>query len=88
LKFNPLVIVNDGESPLVKQIENVIEKLLNDKRELNNREDIDFLVHSFYKQVLKDEKLSPFFTDNQEECIENHGQKTLISIFVLKQSNG
>jgi predicted nicotinamide N-methyase len=33
------------------------------------------------------EKLSPFFTDNQEECIENHGQKTLISIFVLKQSN-
>jgi dephospho-CoA kinase len=61
LKFNPLVIVNDGESPLVKQIENVIEKLLNDKRELNNREDIDFLVHSFYKQVLKDEMLAPFF---------------------------
>jgi dephospho-CoA kinase len=61
LKFNPLVIVNDGKSPLVKQIENVIDKLLNNKRELNNREDIDFLVHSFYKQVLKDEMLAPFF---------------------------
>jgi dephospho-CoA kinase len=61
LKFNPLVIVNDGKSPLVKQIENVIDKLLNNKRELNNREDIDFLVHSFYEQVLKDEMLAPFF---------------------------
>jgi dephospho-CoA kinase len=61
LKFNPLVIVGDGKSPLVKQIENIIDKLLNDKRELNNREDIDFLVHSFYEQVLKDEMLSPFF---------------------------
>ena len=61
LKFNPFVIVNDGKSPLLEQIENIIENLLNDKRELNNREDIEFLVHSFYECILNDEMLAPFF---------------------------
>jgi dephospho-CoA kinase len=61
LKFNPFVIVNDGKSPLLEQIENIIENLLKDKRELNNREDIEFLVHSFYERILNDEMLAPFF---------------------------
>jgi dephospho-CoA kinase len=61
LKFNPFVIVNDGKSPLLEQIENIIENLLNDKGELNNREDIAFLVHSFYERILNDEMLAPFF---------------------------
>lgn len=61
LKFNPFVIVNDGKSPLLEQIENIIENLLNDKRELNKREEIAFLVHSFYERILNDEMLAPFF---------------------------
>ena len=86
LKFNPLVIVNDGKSPLVKQIENVIDKLLNDKRELNNREGIDFLVHSFYEQVLKDEMLAPFF---QKLEFERHLPKMIdFWCFVLLGETG
>ena len=61
LKFNPYVIVNDGESPLIEQIERIIESLLKDKRELNKREEIAFLVHSFYERILNDEMLAPFF---------------------------
>lgn len=61
LKFNPLVIINDGKSPLVDQIERVIDRILSEKKELKYRDDIDFLVHSFYERVLKDQMLAPFF---------------------------
>ncbi len=61
MKFNPLVILNDGQTPVVEQIEAVITKLLNDKRLLNERADVEFLVHSFYEYVLHDDLLAPFF---------------------------
>jgi dephospho-CoA kinase len=61
MKFNPLVILNDGRKPVLEQIEAIIPELLNDKRLLNERADVEFLVHSFYKYVLHDDMLAPFF---------------------------
>lgn len=63
LKFNPFVIVNDGKSALMVQIEDIIERLLHEKRELKTREDIAFLVNSFYGRVFKDEILFAFFSE-------------------------
>lgn len=61
VKFNPIILKNNSETPLLDQIEQLIQTLLNSKKKLKNREDVTFLVQSFYECVLKDELLSPFF---------------------------
>jgi dephospho-CoA kinase len=61
VKLNPIVLNNDGETPILSQIEDIIQELLISKSELTTRKDVEFLVHLFYKRVLKDEMLSPFF---------------------------
>ena len=61
VKFNPIILKNNGETPLLDQIEQLIQTLLNSKKKLKSRADVTFLVQSFYECVLKDELLSPFF---------------------------
>ncbi|MFM7666995.1 MAG: dephospho-CoA kinase, partial [Bacteroidota bacterium] len=61
IKFNPIVLKNDGETPLLSQIEQIIQVLSISKKELESRADISFLVQTFYMRVLNDEMLSPFF---------------------------
>jgi hemoglobin len=34
-----------------------------EKREINNREDIEFLIDDFYKKVIQDETIKHFFTE-------------------------
>jgi dephospho-CoA kinase len=60
-EYNPFIIINDGIEPLLIQIEKIINDLSHTKRMLVNREDIEFMVKSFYSKVLDDEILSPFF---------------------------
>lgn len=61
VKFNPIILKNDGETPMLYQIEQLIQTLLNSKKKLESRADITFLVQAFYECILKDELLSPFF---------------------------
>lgn len=61
IKFNPIVLKNDGETPLLSQIEQIIQVLSISKKELESRADISILVQAFYARVLNDEMLSPFF---------------------------
>jgi dephospho-CoA kinase len=61
MKFNPIVLKNNGESPLLDQLERIIYTQLISKSELNQKDDVLFLVQTFYDKVLKDELLSPFF---------------------------
>jgi dephospho-CoA kinase len=59
--FNPIEVINDEKTPLLTQIEGAIEIISKRTRKLEKRDDIEFLVNSFYGKVLKNESLSPFF---------------------------
>jgi dephospho-CoA kinase len=86
IKFNPIVLKNDGKTPLLFQIEQIISSLLIKKKALKSREDVGLLVQKFYSLVLNDKILTPFF---KKLDFDNHLPKMIdFWCFVLLGETG